>query len=156
MYPIGHHTHSYMKSTYAALVIALLFVFTSCKKSNSTKEFMKATINGSPFNGKTCFYSDVDNPVNITGGTFTDPVSSFPSFRLGIRNFTGVGTYPVGQYSATEGRGGAALDYAYGHGSSSVSGKIVITSTYPFKGTFDFVFADGTVVADGSFCARKD
>ncbi len=117
---------------------------------------MNATINGKPFNGKNCFFSNALDPINITGGTFTDPASSFPSMRLGIGNYTGVGTYAMGQYSTTTGWSGAALDLAYGQTRNSVSGKIVITSASPLKGTFDFVCDDGTVVADGSFCASKD
>ncbi len=137
-----------------ALLAGMMIGFTSCTKTSSptgSNTFLKATINGVPFNGTTCVwrYNNTYGDLSINGGSnYHNDTGFFPPYiLLGIDNYSlDTGTF----FSCIAGIDSGAL-YAATH-----SATIIITAKFPYiVGTFSFIGNDSTMVTNGSFKCKE-
>ena len=87
---------------------------------------------------------------------FLDSVVTTPLIEIDLVHFSGVGTYSLKNNNIPYSTGNVSLIDSGNNGvNSGVDGTVNITSTYPdVQGNFNFITANGTVVANGTFSAK--
>jgi hypothetical protein len=126
-----------------------------CKKSGSANNtpayFVKATINGQPFNATSAMSAMSGTRITLSGGVAAGATPGYPTIVLSAGNYTGAGTYDLG-ITANYG----SLDSSFTSTNQVLYGTFTVTAVSPnITGSFSFTCFDSTKVTDGTFSCPK-